>query len=253
MEPQTSTIWYERILNDPVNLTSIGIGLISVVLGIIPLILYFGEKKSNRQLNALIQEFNTFDAVRRKREKEEEHHKKLDKEIEEAKTALVKFEEDLTVRLPNAAKIAYLENTIPALDQQIYNIGKQREYMEKELIALGAEPKISTEGVNNILSKTVSEKLKAQRSLEQYQTFLVIFTTITSALISITPYELNIISAPFALASVALAIHMAKIAKTVHQDNKLLNLPWEKIGVISSLGITVLGLAAFLAAYKLSR
>jgi predicted PurR-regulated permease PerM len=241
----TTQPWLERIINDPVNLISVATGLIGVILGIIPLILYFYERKNTRNLNAVVGQYALLRQIELAKEAAEAQQEQAQAELSLVSARAAQMQEDIEKKLPNAAQRAYYINTIPQVEIQIHDLGVRLHTMKQALVSLTDEHTPISVEVSTILSEVVSEHVTARRRMEQDQIILVILTALTSSILAIVPYPLNIfIPVPSGIIAMYMCYRLVRAARRVYPDSKFLNPAWTQE---RSRKILICSAVAFLA------
>jgi hypothetical protein len=186
--------------------------VLGFIVGIIPLLLYFKERRSNEAMKQLVDEFSLAQKVKEGLSKTQAEKANLEKESETLLKDVMAFEADIKERLPREAKVAFLKNAIPVMEEQIYALMIQKDNMAASLAEI-AGPTFSSPAAQKILSAESEVRLSAKRKIDTLQIQLSILTGLTSIILFLVPYPLDRVIV-FLLA-IPLAIALTKIALLV--------------------------------------
>jgi hypothetical protein len=212
-------VWYDKIINDPVNLISISLAVIAVILGIIPLVLYVVEKKRARLLEETIKMFSIYERLQQMKTEAEKQAETSQAQVQEARAQAQAMQDDIEKRLPNAALTAYYQNTIPQIELQVLDLSTRLSAMRTSLGAIQGEQAPMNPAVQAILSEVVSANVGARRRLEQLQLVLVIATAFTSAILAAVPFPLSfVIAVPTGLYIAATCYNLVIVARVAYPD-----------------------------------
>ncbi|WP_435257248.1 hypothetical protein ACSBLW_14130 [Thioclava sp. FR2] len=219
-------MWYDRIIDDPVNLVSTLLGVAGVVLGIIPLILLIFERRKSRILDQTIKHFAILEKIEEQKSAAIDQKTQSEKEAEALNKHSELLKSDIENRLPNAAMVAYYKNTIPHLETQILEYGQRLTHMRQYLNELEGKNEAVSKEIAEILSKQISESIGARRDLEQQQIYLVVCTAVMSVTVSVMPYPFSaLISLPLAYAIVLIVTRLIRTARFAYPENEILKSP----------------------------
>jgi hypothetical protein len=192
--------------------------LIGLILGAIPLFLYVQEKRSNEAIKQLAEEFNLNQKVRERLSETQAEKKVLEEESAKLLQNVQSFEQDIKERLPREAKIAFLKNAIPALEEQIYALVTQKESMTRSLTEMGGAT-FSSPAAMQILSAESETRLSAKRQIETLQIQLSILTGLTSIVLYVVPYPADRVIVVFLAIPVAMLIaNIIRLVRYVYPE-----------------------------------
>jgi hypothetical protein len=129
--------------------------VVGVIFGAIPLLLYFKEKRSNEAMKQLVEEFSLTQKVREKLSETQAERDMLEQESVTLLKNVRGFEADIKERLPREAKIAFLKNAIPAMEEQIHNLVVQKDNMAATLSAMDGST-LASPAAQKILTSATS-------------------------------------------------------------------------------------------------
>lgn len=235
--------WYARIAEDPVNLISIFLGIIGVILGFIPLILWLFERSRSRILAQTVKEFSILERIQELQSETQKRNKVSEAKAQEIEKKAQAMREDVEQRIPNAAMAAYYQHTIPQLELEILDLGTRLVTMRSALNNIENTVDVVDPKVKKILSDQISANVGAKRILDQQQFLLVICTAVFSVVVSTLPYPLSTLAAiPLAALTLTLCYKLVGTARAAYPDNKALG-AW----VMGPRTLAITGLIIFAA------
>jgi uncharacterized membrane protein len=154
------------------------------------LALYVKEKRSNDAIAQITEQFGLAQKIKESLDQTQAENKSL----EEERTALLNnvkdFEADIKERLPREAKIAFLRNAIPAIEEQIHALAVQKENMSRSLSELSGSA-LTSPAAKQILSSESEVRLSAKRKIDTLQIQLSILTGLASVILYTVPSPLD--------------------------------------------------------------
>jgi hypothetical protein len=218
---------YDKIVNDPFNLVSFSLAVIAVVLGIVPLVLLVAERKRTQMLNETMKEFAILDQIRSLTAESEEKKKLTEAEARQIEERAKTMREDVERRIPDAALVAYYENTIPQLEQSLLDVSVRLDTMVDALKEIKGTSSVVSAEVQTILSRQVAVHVAARRRLEIQQLLLVLSTSIFAVIVSVFPYPLSFaIGVLGGSVTIAICGRMMVTARYAYPDNRFLGTRW---------------------------
>lgn len=164
--------------------------IVSLVLAVAGFALYFSQKRQYRLLFAILEEYGI-------RQKEAETAKVVKEEKTQAEAALAATKQqieaarkELAERLPAEARKAYLESTIPAVEQQIFDLGQRLAVLRSDLLHLTASSAPVSNEIKSILSSELRKHVGLRHRLESAQSRLTVLTALAAAFGSL-PYFID--------------------------------------------------------------
>lgn len=192
--------------------------VVGLILGAIPLFLYVKEAKSNEAIKQLAEEFNLNQKVRERLSETQAEKKSLEEESAALLKNIKSFEDDIKERLPREAKIAFLKNAIPALEEQIFTLVSQRDNMSKALAEMSGTT-FTSPAATQLLSLESETRLSAKRQIDTLQIQLSIFAGLTSIVLYIVPYPLDRVIVFFIAIPIAVLItNIIRLVRYVYPE-----------------------------------
>src|SRR5947209_10943469 len=127
------------------------VGVTGIILGAIPLALYVKEKRSNEAIAQITEQFGLAQKIKESLDQTQAENKSLEEERAALLNNVRDFEADIKERLPREAKVAFLRNAIPAIEEQIHALEVQKENMSRSLSELGGSA-LTSPAAKQILS-----------------------------------------------------------------------------------------------------
>jgi hypothetical protein len=146
-----------------------------VLLGLIPLLLYFQEKNRSKLLNGVLEQFELAKTIERAAKDATAQKRTADEALVKSKQELEELTRQLEKTIPAQARAAFFNAAIPEIDRQILYLQEQRKAMERGLAETGV-PQNNSSRLKSILRAEINQTVIARRKLDEKQTILSIFT-----------------------------------------------------------------------------
>ncbi|MGJ5081748.1 hypothetical protein [Bradyrhizobium sp. HKCCYLS3013] len=166
------------------------VGVTGIILGAIPLALYAKERRSNEAIKQITEQFGLAQKIKATLDEAQAQNKSLEQERAALLDSVKDFEADIKERLPREAKIAFLKNAIPAIEDQIHALVVQKDNMVQSLAELSG-PTLASPAAKQILSSESDVRLSAKRKIETLQIQLSILTGLASIILYSVPSPLD--------------------------------------------------------------
>lgn len=187
---------------------SFAINVIALGLTVWSFWMYFGQKREYRLLFGMLQEFDVEQKLKAAKSRAEQDHERAKEELQKAKQSIQVAEAELKEKLPLAARRAYYENTIPVLQQQIYDLSEQLRTMQAGLGEVASVGDLKSPEITQILTDEIQQFLLIRQQIERGQTLLSVYSAGAAAVSILFPYPLSLLAIPL---GAAIAFEGAKL------------------------------------------
>lgn len=193
---------------------SFWVNIVSLALAVAGFALYFSQKRQYRLLFAILEEYGirqkeaeTAKVVKEEKSKAEEALAATKQEIESAR-------KELAERLPQEAKRAYLESTIPVVEQQIFDLGQRLGALRVDLSRLTSEAAPASAEIQAILANELRKHVGLRYRLDDAQSGLTVLTALAAAFGSLPFfYDVDIWTPVFAVVGALIFMQALKLYK----------------------------------------
>ncbi|MEP1445573.1 MAG: hypothetical protein ABJK37_05595 [Paraglaciecola sp.] len=222
MDESNVTPWFETFITWISGSTGAGVSfalnIVMLILTIAGFLMYFQQKREYRLLSGILTEYGLKEKIETDASAVKKKKDELDSKVKSVKDQLEAAEKDLKERLPLEARKAYFENTIPVVQQQVFELSKQLENMESELSNLGGSLKNASPEIDDILSEEVKNNVSIKRDMEKARTTLAVLTGAAAAIGAIMPYPLSVLAGILAPFIIKECWSIYKLSKTYYAD-----------------------------------
>ena len=199
---------------------SFGLNIVMFILTIAGILMYFQQKRQYALLFAMMEEFGIQEKLQEKGTVVREKDKELEERVNKRKRELEEAEKELKERIPQEAKRAYYENTIPVIQKQIFDLSQQLNQMTLDLRSLGETAPTNSQHIASILSEEVIKYVSLKSELEQAQSLLAAFSGGTAAVGIILPYPINLLAVPLAIGALSQSLKVYSLWRKQYHFNK---------------------------------
>ena len=194
---------------------------ISFAINLIGIILYFHQRRENKNLSLIVNDYEIKEKLSNDKRRMEEEYGNEKKKKENLEQDLNYLEESL----PIEAKRAYIKNTIPIIQKEIFDLSNQLNKMVNEQKELGDSPHRVSLETASILSDEVKRHLGVRARIENTQILLSVFvgTTATLSFFLISANRYFII--PFLLLTAYFSTKLLLLWRVQYIENKIIKIP----------------------------
>jgi hypothetical protein len=165
--------------------------IVGVVLGLIPLGLYFQERNKSKLLNSVLEKYDLATRVESEAEKANRNKIGTEEALQKSKEELADLTKQLEQSIPGQARAAFFRAALPEIDRQISYLQEQRESMEKGLSETGV-PLNDSSRLKPILQKEINQTVMARQLLDEKQTVLSILAGLAAGTSGLSMFEVFI-------------------------------------------------------------
>ena len=200
--------------------TSLLINVVSLLLAIGGFYLYFDQKREYRLLFAMFEEYGLKQRITEQAKGAEEAKARAEQELNAARNAINAAQADLRERIPVEARKAYYENTIPALQKQIFDLVEQLNRMQASYSELGGQSVTIAPQIERVLTQEVRRHVSIRRDMERSEAFLAIYTGTTASIGTILRYPLDLLAVPFAILALREAVRFFWLSRLYYRSTR---------------------------------
>ena len=211
--------------------------IVGVILGLIPLGLYFQERKKSKLLNAVLDQYAIALKIEADAQRATTAKTTTDEALQVSKQELAELTRQLEHTIPIQARAAFFQAALPEVDRQILYLQEQRRAMEARLAETGVAVDDSSR-LKPILQAEINQTVMARRLLDEKQTVLSIFAGLAAGSAAFTLFGPLIFPIRLALgvAIVWAVVELGRQWAIVYPENKLARfiarLSWRKLLLI---------------------
>lgn len=197
------------------------INVVSLLLAAAGFYLYFKQKREYQLIFAMFQEYNLKEKIAADAKDAEQAKTRAEQQLKATRHAIESAQADLVERIPNEARKAYYENTIPVLQKQIFDLSRQLEQMGEAYSSLGGSSATISPEIERVLTEEVRRHVSLRRDMERSEGFLAILTGTTASIGTVAKYPFDLLALPFAILALREAYRFLKLWRRYYRTKPL--------------------------------
>lgn len=194
------------------------LNIIMFLLAIFGFISYYRQKREYALLQAVMQQYKITKKLKAQKKKAQQEVNYLQDVKDETVAELTEAKQDLKISLPLEARRVYYENSIPIIEEQIFELEKQLRNMTNDLVIINRHKGEISPVITKILSKEVKKRLTLKTNIENARTSLAVFAAIAAGVAIMVPFPFNILATPLGFVVLNQAIILYKLNKQYKED-----------------------------------